>query len=152
MARQAVNSQRLILHRNAIIMTRMASIELRDLQIPSVIGTYGPDDVVPDSHILDLTLTIAPELVHVSADDMALIFDYDPLVSKIAQIARGQKFETQEYLVTLISYACASYEQIIAMEIYLRKRPVLDGTGSLGVRLVFEAEDMAALRHHDACL
>lgn len=150
MARQAVNSQRLILHRNAIIMTRMASIELRYLQIPSVIGTYGPDDVVPNSHILDLTLTIAPELVHVSADDMALIFDYDPLVSKIAQIARGQKFETQEYLVTLISYACASYEQIIAMEIYLRKRPVLDGTGSLGVRLVFEAEDMAALRHHDA--
>ena len=133
-------------------MTQTASIELRDLHIPSVIRTYGPQDVIPDSHILDLTLTIAPELVHVSADDMALIFDYDPLVSKIARIARGQKFETQEYLVTLISYACASYEQIIAMEIYLRKRPVLDGTGSLGVRLVFRAEDMAALRHHDACL
>ena len=149
MARQAVNSQRLILHRNAIIMTRMASIELRDLQITSDIGTYGPDDVAPDTHILDLTLTIAPELVHVSADDMALIFDYDPLVSKIVQIARGQKFETQEYLVTLISYACANYEQIIAMEIYLRKRPVLNGAGSLGVRLVFEAEDMGALRHHD---
>ena len=137
------------MHRNAIIMTRMASIELRDLQIPADIGTYGPNDVGPDTHILDLTLTIASELVHVSADDMAFIFDYDPLVSEIAQIARGQKVETQEYLVTLISYACASYEQIIAMEIYLRKRPVLDGTGSLGVRLVFEAEDMAALRNHD---
>jgi dihydroneopterin aldolase len=149
MARQAVNPQRLILHRNAIIMTRMASIELRDLHISTIIGTYGPDDVVPDSHILDLTLTIAPELVHVSTDDMALIFDYDPLVLKIAQIARGQKFETQEYLATLISRACADYEQITAMEIDLRKQPVLDGTGSLGVRQVFEAEDMAALRHHD---
>ena len=131
-------------------MTRTAHVELRDLNIPSVIGTYGPDDVVPDAHILDLTLTIARELVDIAADDMALLFDYDPLVSKIVQIARGQKFETQEYLVTLISHACASYEQILAMEIYLRKRPVLDGTGSLGVRLVFEAEDMAALRHYDA--
>ena len=131
-------------------MAQKASIELRDLHIPSVIGTYGPDDVVPDSHILDLTLTIAPELIHIAGDDMALVFDYDPLVAEIKQIARNQKFETQEYLVTLISRACAGYEQIIAMEIYLRKRPVLDGTGSLGVRLVFEAEDMATLCNHDA--
>lgn len=130
-------------------MTRAASIELRDLHIPTVIGTYGPKDVVPDSHILDLTLIIAPELVHVSADNMALIFDYDPLVAEIEQIARSQKFETQEYLLTLISRACAGYKQIIAMEMYLRKRPVLNGTGSLGVRLVFDAEDMAALRNHN---
>ena len=80
---------------------------------------------------------------------MAFIFDYDPLIAEIEQIARSQKFETQKYLVTLISRACAGYKQIIAMEIYLRKRPVLDGTGSLGVRLVFDAEDMAALRNHD---
>jgi dihydroneopterin aldolase len=130
-------------------MTRAASIELRNLHIPTVIGTYGPQDVVPESHILDLTLIIAPELVHVSADDMALIFDYDPLIAAVEQIASSQKFETQEYLVTLIARACAGYDQIMAMEIYLRKRPVLDGTGSLGVRLVFEAEDMAALRNHD---
>lgn len=81
---------------------------------------------------------------------MALVFDYDPLVTEIKQIARNQKFETQEYLVTLISRACAGYEQIITMEIYLRKRPVLDGTGLLGVRLLFEAEDMATLCNQDA--
>ena len=73
MARQTVNSRTLILHRNAIIMTRMASIELRDLHISMIIGTYGTDDIVPDSHILDLTLTIAPDLVHVSAEDMAAL-------------------------------------------------------------------------------
>ena len=83
------------------------------------------------------------------ADDMALIFDYDPLVAGLEQIARRKKFETQEYLLTLILHACASYKQIIAMEIYLRKRPVLNGRGSLGVRLVFDAEDIAALRNHD---
>ena len=131
-------------------MTRAASIELRDLLIPTVIGTYGLEDVVPDSHILDLTLIIAPELVHVSADDMGLIFDYDPLVAEIEQIARSQKFETQEYLVTLISRACSRYNQVVAVEICLRKQPVLNGTGSLGVRIVFEAKDMAALRNQDA--
>jgi hypothetical protein len=44
-------------------MTRVAKIELCDLHIGAAIGTYGPGDVVPDAHILDLTLTIAPDLV-----------------------------------------------------------------------------------------
>jgi hypothetical protein len=37
-------------------MTRLARIELRDLHLPVSIGTYGPGDVVPDAHVLDLTL------------------------------------------------------------------------------------------------
>ena len=44
------------------------------------IGSYGPDDVVPDAHILDLTLTISSHLVMVPRDEMALVFDYDPLI------------------------------------------------------------------------
>jgi dihydroneopterin aldolase len=78
----------------------LATIELRDLQLATAIGTYGPGDVVPDAHVLDLTLTIAPDLVLVARDDMALIFDYDPLIAEIDRIARAQRYETQEYLMT----------------------------------------------------
>lgn len=127
-------------------MTRQARIELRDLHIPACIGTYGPDDVVPDSHMLDLDLTISPDLVQVASDDMGNVFDYDPLIAQIAAIARSQKFETQEYLMTLIVKACAAYSQIGSLEICLRKSPVLAGTGSLGVRLIIEAEDLAEMR------
>lgn len=127
-------------------MTRQARIELRDLHIPASIGTYGPDDVVPDSHALDLDLTISPDLVQVPSDEMGNVFDYDPLIAKIAVIARSQKFETQEYLMTLIVKACAAYSQIDSVQICLRKSPVLAGTGSLGVRLIVEADDLAALR------
>ena len=130
-------------------MTRMAKVELRDLHIAAAIGTYGPGDVVPDAHILDLTLTIAPDLVLISADEMALIFDYDPLIARIDQISLSQKYETQEYLMTLIAHACADYHQITALDICLKKKPVLAGTGSLGVRLTLGTEDLAALRHHD---
>jgi dihydroneopterin aldolase len=130
-------------------MTRVAKVELRDLQIAAAIGTYGSGDVVPDAHILDLTLTIAPDLVLISADEMALIFDYDPLIARINQIALSQKYETQEYLMTLIAHACADYDQIAALDICLKKQPVLAGTGSLGVRLTLGTEDLAALRHHD---
>ena len=130
-------------------MTRVAKVELRDLQIAAAIGTYGAGDVVPDAHILDLTLTIAADLVQVSADDMALVFDYDPLIEQIDQIARKQKYETQEYLMTLIVRACADYEQITALDICLRKQPVLADTGSLGMRLTLETEDLAALRRHN---
>ena len=69
-------------------MTRTAKVELRDLQIAAAIGTYAAGVVVPDAHILDLTLTVAPDLVQVSADNMALVFDYDPLIAQIDQIAR----------------------------------------------------------------
>ncbi|WP_296716938.1 dihydroneopterin aldolase [Erythrobacter sp.] len=127
-------------------MTRQARIELRDLHLPASIGTYGPDDVVPDHHVLDFDLTISPELVQVASDDMAHVFDYDPLIARIAVIARSRKFETQEYLMTLIAQACAAYSQIVAVEICLRKSPVLAGTGSLGVRLMLGDEDLAAMR------
>jgi hypothetical protein len=53
-------------------MTRTATIELRDLRLATAIGSYGPRDVVPDAHILDLTLTISPNLMQVYADEMAL--------------------------------------------------------------------------------
>lgn len=127
-------------------MTRHARIELRDLHLPVSIGTYGPDDVVPEAHVLDLDLTIAPDRVLVASDAMAHVFDYDPLIAEIAAIAESRKFETQEYLMTLIVNACAAYGEILSLAISLRKFPVLGGTGSLGVRLTLAAEDLAALR------
>jgi dihydroneopterin aldolase len=130
-------------------MTVQARIELRDLHLPVSIGTYGPDDVVPDAHILDLTLAISPKLVQVASDEMANVFDYDPLIAEIADIASSRTFETQEYLMTLITQACAAYRQIEAVELCLRKSAVLAGTGALGVRLVLGAEDLAALHDHD---
>jgi dihydroneopterin aldolase len=121
-------------------------VELKDLQIAARIGTYGPDDVVPDAHLLDLTLTIAPHLVMIARDEMALVFDYDPLIRRIDRLARASHYETQERLMTCIVEACAEYSQIEALDICLRKQPVLSGTGTLGVRLIVDAEGMAALR------
>lgn len=138
------------LQRNGNFLTRSAQVELRDLQIPATIGTYGPTDVVPDAHMLDLTLAIAPDLVLVSADDMALVFDYDPLIAQIEQIARTRKYETQEYLMTLIVRICAGYHQITALDACLRKMPVLAGTGSLGLRLTLKEEDLSALRRENS--
>lgn len=127
-------------------MQHGARIELRDLQIPTRIGTYGPEDVVPDAHLLDLTLMIAPELVLVAADDMALVFDYDPLLAEIDRLARDRHYETQEYLISRIARACARFPQIVALDISLRKRPVLGRTGALGVRLCLGPAQLDALR------
>jgi dihydroneopterin aldolase len=122
-------------------------VELKGLQIAVRIGTYGPDDVVPDAHLLDLTLTIAPDLVMIAQDKMQLVFDYDPLIRHIDTLAGAHHYKTQERLVTRIVEACAGYPQIEALDICLRKRPVLSGTGTLGVRLIDDAEAMAALRN-----
>ena len=121
-------------------------IELRDLKLETVIGSCQPDDVVPEHHLLDLTLSIDPSHVLIAQDGMDVVFDYDPLVAEIVRITAEIQYETQEWLVSLIVSVCADIPEISAIDILLRKSPVIGSTGSLGVRLVLHAEDMQRLR------
>ena len=83
-------------------MTTNACIELIDLELSTKIGTYGPGDVIPKKHLLDLTLWIDSKLVLISKDLMASVFDYDPLVNEIDKLANDGHYETQERLMTRI--------------------------------------------------
>ncbi|MEL7151300.1 MAG: dihydroneopterin aldolase [Pseudomonadota bacterium] len=131
-------------------MQMSSTIELSDLKITTKIGTYGPDDVVPTAHILDLVLKIDPRLVLIDADGMAHVFDYDPLIRTIDHLARDGHYETQERLMTRIVQACARYNEIRAVEIKLRKTPVLAGSGHLGVRLSVDEQTLTELRAQHA--
>lgn len=123
-----------------------ATIELRDLRIETDIGTYGPDDVVPDAHILDMSLIIAPNLVFIEADGVDAVFDYDPLLHEIDALARDGHYHTQERLMTRIVGACAAYPEIEAISLTLRKTPVLGMSGSLGVSLEVGPDVLDRLR------
>ena len=123
-----------------------STIELKQLVLKPSLGTYGPDDVVPNLHLLDLTLKVDPKLVLIDADGMDYVFDYDPLIFEIDRIAKEVHYETQERLIARILSACATYDEIEAVEIHLSKRPVLRNSGELGVRLNVEAGDLARLR------
>lgn len=127
-------------------MNLSSTIELRDLRIEADIGTYGPDDTVPDHHWLDLTLEIRPERVLIDTDGMDRVFDYDPLVVEIDRLAADGHYETQERLMTRIVQACAACPDVIGLEIGLRKTPVRQGSGSLGVRLRLDAAALAPWR------
>lgn len=121
-------------------------IELKQLEITPSLGTYGPNDVVPDAHLLDLILTIDPSLVFIDEDGMDHVFDYDPLISEIDRLASDVHYDTQERLMTRIVDACANYCEIEAVDICLSKRPVQRASGQLGVRLRIEAADLAHIR------
>ena len=127
-------------------MTTTACIELRDLELSTDIGTYGPGDIIPTQHLLDLTLWIDSTLVLISTDLMASVFDYDPLGVEIDRLARDGHYETQERLMTRIVEACAKYLEIESIEIGLKKLPVLSGTGSLGVRLSVDSATLNKIR------
>jgi dihydroneopterin aldolase len=45
-----------------------AVIELRDLELKTDIGAYGPQDTRPDVHILDLTLGVRLKLDAIATD------------------------------------------------------------------------------------
>ncbi|MDD9718810.1 dihydroneopterin aldolase [Dinoroseobacter sp. PD6] len=127
-------------------MACLATVELTALEIAPEIGTYGPGDVVPDTHILDLSLAIDPALVLIDTDDMGRVFDYDPLVAEIDRLARDGHYATQERLITRITAACAAEPAIRSLDIHLRKRPVLGGTGNLGIRLQVDATTLDRFR------
>ncbi|MBT8589504.1 dihydroneopterin aldolase [Polynucleobacter paneuropaeus] len=127
-------------------MSTKASIELRDLKLQTQIGTYKTSDIIPDNHLLDLTLWIDPNLVLISEDNMSKVFDYDPLVLEITRLASDGHYETQERLISRITEACASYSQIQSLDISLRKSPVHNNSGSLGVRLSLDQGALLQLR------
>jgi dihydroneopterin aldolase len=127
-------------------MTTNASIELKDLRLRTHIGTYQPGDTVPDAHLLDLTLWIDAGLVLIETDSMAHVFDYDPLVLEIDRLAGDCHYETQERLISRIAQACSAYSEIISMEISLRKSPVHNDSGLLGVKLRLDATALNQLR------
>lgn len=127
-------------------MTTNACIELRDLELSTVIGTYGPGDIIPKQHLLDLTIWIDSTLVLISTDLMECVFDYDPLVIEIDRLACDGHYETQERLITRIVEACAKYLEIESIEIGLKKLPVRSETGSLGVRLSVDSATLNRIR------
>jgi dihydroneopterin aldolase len=127
-------------------MASIASIELRDLSLKTQIGTYQDGDIIPNEHLLDLTLWIDSNLVLIAEDAMSHVFDYDPLVLEIEQLAIDGHYETQERLMTRIVQACSVYPQIQSLEIGLKKSPVRNNSGSLGVRLSIGQEDLSKMR------
>ena len=127
-----------------------AVIELRDLALKTDIGTYGPQDTQPDTHLLDLTLGIATHQVLVAQDGMAHVFDYDPLILEIDRLSGDGHYETQERLITRIAMACAAYSAIKTIDISLKKSPVRSGSGSLGLRLTLDEIETDRLRSLEA--
>ena len=128
-------------------MSCTASIELRGLSLKTQIGTYQDGDIIPDEHLLDLTLWIDSNLVLITKDEMSRVFDYDPLVLEIERLAIDGHYETQERLMTRIVQACAACPQIQSLEISLKKSPVRNNSGSLGVRLRVGKEDLSNMRN-----
>jgi dihydroneopterin aldolase len=131
-------------------MTTNASIELKGLRLRTHIGTYQPGDTVPDAHLLDLMLWIDAGLVLIETDSMAHVFDYDPLVLEIDRLATDCHYETQERLISRIVQACSVYSEITSLEISLRKNPVHNGSGSLGVKLCLDEVALNQLRARKA--
>ena len=127
-----------------------ATIVLTALELPLDLGTYSPDDVKPDAHLLDMTLTIDPALALVPGDAMTYVFDYDPLIAEIDHLARDGHYDTQEWLMTRIALACAAYPVIWAVELHCYKRPVWrreDGSasGALGVTISLNRDELDAM-------
>ena len=93
-----------------------------------------------------MTPWINSRLVLIGKDSMAEVFDYDPLVVEVDKLVKATPHQTHEMINGLIAKVFASYPQIEAAEIALRKTPVLSGTGTLGIRIYLDLETLMSLR------
>ena len=125
-----------------------STVELTELELDCEIGTYFLNDIVPSAHLLDLKLSINLELILIETDLMINVFDYDPLIAKISRLACDGHYETQERLLTRIVTACADQAQVTSIEVYLRKTPVTNDGGTLGIRLKIDTEQLARIREN----
>jgi dihydroneopterin aldolase len=80
-------------------------------------------------------------------DGLQHVFDYDPLMAEIQDLAADGHYDTQERLITRIVQACAVYPVIEAIDLSLRKFPVSADSGSLGVRLSISDAELRELRN-----
>jgi dihydroneopterin aldolase len=123
-----------------------STIELFDFELDVEIGTYKDNEITPNKHILDLTLSIESSLVIIEKDKMDDVFDYDPLIKGIDTLTRETYYETQERLITLIVKECSTYDKIKGLDLFLRKSPVSNFSGELGVRIILDEKDLNKLR------
>ena len=84
----------------------------------------------------------------INSDGMSKVFDYASLISEIDQFTKNTHYETDEWLNSRILFACASYEAIKAIELFLRKQPVMNNKGELGLLLVVKVNDLGRIRQY----
>ena len=124
----------------------IATIELTDLQLSACIGEHSAAEILPEIHILDLVLTVNPDLVCTDIDKMSDVFDYDPVLDQIYILTKGKRYETQEYLISLIARSCAHFKEVIKVDVSIKKMSKGAVNGKLGVRLVLDEEGLKRLR------
>ena len=92
-----------------------------------------------------MELLVEKNLILIEEDEMAAVFDYDPLVEEIIQISLSGKFNTQEKLITLILKACLKYYQIKALSLFLYNAPVRED-GELGITVRIDEQELEKMR------
>ena len=124
----------------------IATIELTDVQLSACIGEHSADEILPEIHILDLVLTVNPDLACTAIDKMSDVFDYDPVLDQIYRLTKGKRYETQEYLISLIARSCAHFREVIKVDVSIKKMSKGAVKGKLGVRLVLDEGGLKRLR------
>lgn len=127
-------------------MSLVTTIEFEGLPLKTHIGSFGPGVPDPYEHSLDLMIVVDSLLVLIDEDDMERVFDYEPLLAQIDEIAQERQYETQEMLMTRILACCSGYGAIQGVEMCLKKTQPQSGESTIGVRLLVSGEQFEALR------
>ena len=130
-------------------MSLISTLEFENIPLQTHIGSFGEGQADPYAHSLDLMVVVDTSLVLIDEDEMQRVFDYEPLLAQIHELAQERQYETQEMLVTRIVACCSAYVAVQGVELCLKKTPknaTHPGEGVIGVRLLVSGKELDALR------
>ncbi len=115
--------------------TEIAKIFFRDLILNIPIGIYVAEQAGAQRVAINLELFLKPRAGD-HGDDIANVFDYDQVRTRIMDLAGDTRLNLQESLVDRIADLCLGFDEVCAVRVASEKLDVYEDCAGVGYEVV----------------
>ncbi len=114
--------------------TEINKIFFRDMILTIPIGIYASELAGPQRVAINLELFLKPRAGD-HGDDIANVFDYDQVRTRIRKLAQERRHNLQETLVERIADVCLAFEEVCAVRVASEKLDVYEDCAGVGYEI-----------------
>ncbi|MHA1564140.1 MAG: dihydroneopterin aldolase [Alphaproteobacteria bacterium] len=113
----------------------ISKIFFRDMILTIPIGIYAAELAGPQRVAINLELFLKPR-TRDHGDDIANVFDYDQVRTRIRKLAGEKRHNLQETLVDRIADVCLGFDEVCAVRVASEKLDVYEDCAGVGYEVV----------------
>ena len=115
--------------------TEVSKIFFREMVLNIPIGIYAAELAGPQRVAINLELYLKARPGH-HGDDIANVFDYDQVRTRVRKLAQEKRHNLQEALVDRIAEACLAFDEVCGVRVSSEKLDVYDDCAGVGYEVV----------------